>query len=202
MRRADGAVHVVGTAARNERPGLGAKGVIALEVIARAGIDPLPADVHLVFREGRRSRSHRGTISTTQEQRKLGKFCLFNSAKRDAIGLEPDNTCRCNAFQRMTSERVCYLGTFPHIVQFCPAPVGHGRSPTATDVYDKREASFRSWCAACSSGRRGSRTHASIRVWCCGSGRAPRDLLGTSNHRVDRARIKFYAGSRVQSASA
>ena len=52
MRGLDGAVGVLGVAARHESPGSGGEGVEALEVLARRRLDELAVDVHVELLEG------------------------------------------------------------------------------------------------------------------------------------------------------
>src|SRR5690242_11750815 len=59
MRSTDRAIDILRGAARNQRPRLSAKRIVAFEVIARARLDPFPANEHLIPGERGRSRCHR-----------------------------------------------------------------------------------------------------------------------------------------------
>ena len=119
MRGADRAIDVLCGAARNQRPWLGAKRVVAFEVIAGAGLDPLPADEHLIPGERSGCRCHKRTsppspkasarqalhhidnVQAAQMHAHLLRCTsrrMFHSAKQNAGALTPLNTLGCNTF--------------------------------------------------------------------------------------------------------
>ena len=90
--------------------------VVAFEVVARTGIDPLPADEHLVSGEGRRGGCHRilrnvhhiDNEKPAQIDEVLASWpcsILRNGTRSSPIRL---NTCRCTGSGEITPDGVCH----------------------------------------------------------------------------------------------